>query len=157
MRPHKRATLIAKSIRKLIEDSGGSSPDLALVQVQLPAHVFDLTAEDGGSLGATEIRVDGVMFKKRWHRFESRAEEIQLIELGASMSNRVPGLNAPGRSAASPIGSGVPARSSAISRTRARRSAFWNKIAAASSSSCGSPGDRARRMGAIADVIARSI
>jgi hypothetical protein len=59
MRLHKRATLIAKSIRKLIEDSGGTSPKLALVQVRLPVEVFDLMRENAGAPGATELRVGG--------------------------------------------------------------------------------------------------
>jgi hypothetical protein len=60
MRLHKRATLIAKSIRKLIEDSGGTSPKLALVQVRLPVEVFDLMRENAGAPGATELRVGGI-------------------------------------------------------------------------------------------------
>jgi hypothetical protein len=64
MRLQKRATLIAKSLRKLIEDGGGSAPQLALVEVRLPVAVFDLICGDSGAPDATEIRVDGVMFKR---------------------------------------------------------------------------------------------
>jgi hypothetical protein len=64
MRPYKRATSIAKSIRKFIQDSGGASLQLALVQVTLPVELFDLMCEDGGVPGATELSVNGVLFKR---------------------------------------------------------------------------------------------
>jgi len=62
MRAHKRATLIARSIRKLVEDGGGSSRQLAAIEVRLSPEVFGLIHEDGDDVGASELRIEGVLF-----------------------------------------------------------------------------------------------
>lgn len=65
MRPAKRATLIARSIAKMIEASGGASPELAAVVVRLPMAVFDQLRLDAGETADTaKLRIHGVTFER---------------------------------------------------------------------------------------------
>lgn len=67
MRPYKRASLIAKSIIKMIEDGGGGSAETSRVAVLLPASIFDnllsdlpAQVEDTTAL----VRIRGVAFER---------------------------------------------------------------------------------------------
>jgi hypothetical protein len=69
MRPYKRATMIARSIIKMIEDSGGGPPHVAAAIVSLPAATFaHLCLDADKSETMTEMRVQGVTFKRDGNR-----------------------------------------------------------------------------------------
>lgn len=53
MRPYKRASLIAKSIIKLIEDGGGGSAETSRVAVLLPGATFYDLLRDAPRLACT--------------------------------------------------------------------------------------------------------
>lgn len=72
MRLHKRASLIARSIRELVEDAGGSSAQLGAIGVQLPPEIFDRLREDDAHADATELRVEGVRFLREDGRSSAR-------------------------------------------------------------------------------------
>jgi hypothetical protein len=69
MRPYKRATMIARSIIKMIEDCGGGPPDVAAAIVRLPGATFDHLCLDADKPETiTEMRVQGVTFKRDGNR-----------------------------------------------------------------------------------------
>ena len=75
MRPYKRATLIARSIIKMIEDSGGGSAEVSKAAVLLPATVFDDLLRDqnekaGGASG--RLRIRGIAFERNDYRAPRR-------------------------------------------------------------------------------------
>ena len=57
--------MIARSIIKMIEDSGGASPQIHAAVVRLPAAAFDQLRDDADqSEAVTELRVQGILFKR---------------------------------------------------------------------------------------------
>jgi hypothetical protein len=66
MRPYKRATMIARSIVKMIEDSGGGSEEIANAAVLLPASTFhDLVRDQVNPTQdfASRLRIQGIAFE----------------------------------------------------------------------------------------------
>jgi hypothetical protein len=76
MRPYKRATIIARSIIKMIEDGGGGSAEIAKAAVLLPAAIFDDLLRDQAAqaedTGAGRLRIQGVTFERKADRRTSR-------------------------------------------------------------------------------------
>jgi hypothetical protein len=68
MRPYKRATMIAKSIIKMIENGGGGSAEISMTSVSLPATIFDGLLRDEHTQAehtAERLRIQGVAFERR--------------------------------------------------------------------------------------------
>ena len=64
MRPYKRASLIAKSILKMIEAGDGGSVEISRTTILLPATIFDDLLRDCPAPPATEgaerVRISGI-------------------------------------------------------------------------------------------------
>ncbi len=75
MRPYKRASLIAKSILKMIEDNGGGSFETSRTAVLLPASLFDDLLRDWPAPveNATGVvRIRGIAFERVVNRRRKR-------------------------------------------------------------------------------------
>lgn len=76
MRPYKRATMIARSIIKMIEDRGGGSAEIAEAAVMLPATIFDDLLRDQPAEAidaAGRVRIQGIAFERKAERRTSKA------------------------------------------------------------------------------------
>jgi hypothetical protein len=67
LRPYKRATRIAQSIIKMIENNGGGSAEIANAAVLLPASTFDELVRDQVTPTqdpASGLRIQGITFER---------------------------------------------------------------------------------------------
>ncbi len=68
MRPYKRASLIAKSILKMIEAGNGGSVEISMTTILLPATIFDDLLRDSpappATDGAERVRINGIYFER---------------------------------------------------------------------------------------------
>ncbi len=75
MRPYKRASLIAKSILKMIEDNGGGSFETSRTAVLLPATLFDDLLRDWPASVDDDtgvVRIQGIAFERVVNRRRKR-------------------------------------------------------------------------------------
>lgn len=89
MQPYKRASLIAKSIVKMIEASDGGSVEISMTTILLPATIFDDLLRDCPSPatdGAERVRINGIYFERVSSRRRRKRRFLRLSSVAKTHS-----------------------------------------------------------------------